>query len=501
MTTSNEILDQINKALNDAFRKTETLRRELLPKLDKNIKNNIGQIELNNMVMVVRELIDNFDRKGFLDELVIAAIRANPNNSELVKLRARMDDINPELRTHKLSENFLQLWSIISRIKRTNIISECLNIFKVLESAPDEKSDLENKFNDVKDIDEIFHYVLRKFLLVERENLNDGTKTVLSFAQYLADNKDVESSVKQELNNWISRIKKEYNLHINSVSHDAKPYLLIIISPEYNSFRVYAYLLLDYQNPQDINIIDIEYKSDEIALEAGIKFDSFHEIKNEVINNFIVKSEDRLHGLKINKQLIIEFFLPVQHFHEKIEQWELLDCWENRKKLGHEYGVVVRSYDLFQNRKLRKALRLLNDNRQRFNSLLPLKNDDIKAEIHHIDRLDCYFKDWDKLRFQLEKKIGLNLICAVPENDKIRMKIFQSIIDSGIIIVIWKTPNTSGSSSNLKIDEFLNLNSLTNLNNLFIDVKEKRRENYDIFLLCEEPHLNDLSLFPMITSE
>ncbi len=303
MTTSDEIIHQIDEALNDAFRQTEKLQRELSSKLDKNIRNNIyGYIELNKILSNVSCLIEEFDRKGFLDELVIAAIRANPNNPQLVDLRARMNDINPALRNHKLSENFLQLWSIIVRIKRTDIISECLKIFNVLESAPDEKSDLENKFNDVKDIDEIFHYVLKKFLLVERENLKDGTKTVLSFAQYLANNQDVENSVRQELNNWICQTKKEYNLHINSVSHDAKPYLLIIISPEYNSFRVYAYLLLDHQNPQDINII--EYKSDGIALEAGIKFDSFHEIKNEVINNFIEKSEDRLYGLKINKQLI-----------------------------------------------------------------------------------------------------------------------------------------------------------------------------------------------------
>lgn len=494
MKTSTDIKEQIKKALDDAFRKTKTLQIELVPKIDTNIKNHLGNLKLNNELSDLGNLIDDFDRKGFLDELVIAAIRANPKNSQLVDLMQKhtMDDINPVLKNKELSQEFDNLWSIICTINKDIIISECLNILSLFDFTNAEKSDLEYKFKDLKNIEGIFCYVLKKFLLVEREKFNNGTKTVLYFAQYLANNKDVENSVKPELNSWIVQTTNKYNLPTIRVSSNAQPYLLIIISPEDNSFRVYAYLMPDHNNLQSIE--PIEYERDGIALEPGRKFDSFHEIKNKVIDSFIEKSQEKLFSLKIYTELIIEFFVPVQHLHEKIEQWEILGDWgeeDDVKILGQEYGVVVRSYDLFQNPKLRKALRQLNNKRINFNLLRQESN-----SIPHINELDCYCNNWNNLRSKLENAIGLVLTPPVPENDKIRTKLFQEIISSGIIMVIWKIPNTSGSSPIDKNDELFNLNSLTNLNNLFIDVKKKRREKHDIFLLCEEPHLNNLPLCP-----
>lgn len=492
MTTSTDIKEQIEKALDDAFRKTKTLQIELVPKIDTNIKNHWGNLKLNNELSDLVNLIDDFDRKGFLDELVIAAIRANPKNSQLVDLtqKHRMDDINPVLKNKELSQEFDNLWSIICTINKDIIISECLKILSLFDFTNAEKSDLEYKFKDLKNIEGIFCYVLKKFLLVEREKLNNGTKTVLHFAEDLANNKDVENSVKQELNSWIFQTKNKYNLPRISVSSSTQPYLLIIISPEDNSFRVYAYLMPDNNNLQSIE--PIEYEQDGIALEPGIKFDSFHEIKNKVIDSFIEKSQKKLLILKIYTELIIEFFVPVQHLHEKIEQWEILGDWENDVKiLGQEYGVVVRSYDLFQNPKLIKALRQLNNKRENFNLLRQQSN-----SIPHINELDCYCNNWNNLKSKLQNAIGLVLTPPIPENEKIRTKLFQEIISSGIIMVIWKIPNTSGSSQIDKNDDCDLFDSLTNLNKLFLDVKEKRSENHDIFLLCEEPHLDKLPLCP-----
>jgi hypothetical protein len=481
-----EIKKEMEEALDDAFRNQGELKNALIYKLDENLRTLFSNEELNGKIM---DLIENFESKSLLHELFIAAIRKNPTNEKLLNLSNKMDEICPLVSKKNLSQNFDELWSIIKTIKKDIVINECLKVLETFVSVQNEKSNLEKKLNEVRNIEKIFCFCLKYFFLVERENFNGETKTVLHLARNLANNEDVENPVKEKLNSWIANTKDTYNFQLSQAPSNVQPYLLIIISPENNSFRVYAYLMPDHNDPQSIE--PIEYEQDEIALEAGIKCDSFEEIKNQV--NFLTEnSEKKLVSLEINKELIIEFFLPVQHLYEKVERWELLAWRDEKKILGKEYGVVVRSYDLFYNPKLRKQLRQLNSNRQKFNSICNnLECNTIQAVIHQINELK-FSCDFEKLRFQLEReeKIVLKLNCPIPENEKTRTELSKFLIDSSFIMVIWEISNTSDLNPVPENDELLTVKSLTNLNNLFLDVKTKRREEHDIFLLCEEPHLD-----------
>lgn len=489
MRISTKLRDKIEKALDDAFRKREQLRRALLNKLDCKTMNCFGYQELENEIP---ELIDSFERKGFLDELVIAAIRENRNNNKLLELEKDIYIINPDVNHQELSQEFDDLWSIIVKIPFDIIKTEFIQTLSHYNYMSEQKSDLEFKLDEVKKTQIIFSFIIKKTLISEIKNTNSDIKPIFMFAKSLAIHENIDDSVKITLKKWLKQKKNKHDLVAN-FSSNAQPYLFIIISPENEYFRVYAYLMPDHNNPQRIE--PIESRKGETELERGIKCDSFEEIKHES-DDLIRQSDALLDKFDVLNEPIIEFFLPIEYLHEKVEQWEYNDIWD-KKLIGKSYAVVMRCSDQFKYRKLKRKLKR---KRTIFNGLRQVLNHDfIQEHIYHLNELDSNSCDWSTLSYDLEEKIGLKLNCSKPKNDEIYTKLFRSIISSGVNIIVWEIPNTSEFNSTHKNDELLNLNSLSNLNNLFFSVRKRRREGHDVFLLCEDPGLDDLLLDSELT--
>ncbi|MDF5733495.1 MAG: effector-associated domain EAD1-containing protein, partial [Rhizonema sp. PD38] len=87
-----EVEEKIKAAIQDAFRTRGDLEQMFKYQLDDNLSKYVGDGGLDE---AISKIIDKFDSQSRLDELVIAAIMANPTNDSLNNLANEINDIFP----------------------------------------------------------------------------------------------------------------------------------------------------------------------------------------------------------------------------------------------------------------------------------------------------------------------------------------------------------------------------------------------------------------------
>lgn len=498
-----QLKEKIIKSLNDAFRKQADLEQMFQLKLGENLFNYVGNYGLNHMIS---EVVDKFDSQNRLDELVIGAIRMNPNNSDLQNLVSNIKNINNSVISHELSDVFDDLLKIIRAIEFP-IIEQV--IVRVLSDKIKDKIQLEKIQTKFKDLENLYSeysrktiqfFIIKKLLLVEYETLSDGTKTSVLFAHYLANSTEVEqTNNSQELKKWVKDTVNKYNLKSPTFVERESPevirvYLLIIIKPENNQYRINAYLIPNEEDKENIEPLDIE------LAEKGILC-TFDKIR-EKVPEFIKKSETHIINNTTRPwELTIEFFLPIDHLNAKVEQWQYAyDDDLDDTLLGEKCRVVVRSSDRLQRgdwiRALRFGIERLKNVRSELNDQI------IQDKFVHLTELNSF--NWKILKNTLEKdKIGLKLSCPLPPvSDEKYKELFKAILISGIPIAVWKRSSIPNMNPLDEFNKFLNVNSLSDCSKLFKLFLEERKlayqetqcENYlgyHLGVLCEEPNLEE----------
>jgi hypothetical protein len=508
MTTPSDIKERIKTALDDAFRTPEKLKEMLQYKLGENFYKYGVNIGLSD---IISELINTFDSQNRLDELVIAAIRANPTNLMLHNL-ADIIDIQSSV-NNKLSEDFSDLLKTILNKIDFNIIKTVL-FGTLLEKIKDTNKldSIKSKFKDVEEIpNEQFKngiecFLIKKLLLEEYETLIDRNNkkvlTVLRFVENLANNTELKRAKNSQiLEDWVAKMVTRHGLdHSSSPESESdgsiRSYLLIIIKREENNqYRINAYLIPNEEDKDNIEPLDIE------LAEKGILC-TFDQIKKN-IPNFIDQSAEALSSKTTRPwELTIEFFLPTEHLNEQVEHWDFSSQGSLERYIGDEYSVVVRSYERLKKynyiNSLRQGRLKLTNVRQK----LEMQSiQDVKCVFEHLESLDTF--NWRELRNKLleKEKIGLKISSPLPSTSETKYKeLFQAIFDSGTPIVIWK--RSSSIPHNLNVD----CQVLVNSSNLFSLVLSERRAaygrsiqererhlGYHVGILCEEPNLEEYS--------
>ncbi|NJL69167.1 MAG: hypothetical protein HC894_25580 [Microcoleus sp. SM1_3_4] len=132
--------------------------------------------------------------------------------------------------------------------------------------------------------------------------------------------------------------------------------------------------------------------------------------------------------------LTVELFLPVDYLCEPVDLWNIQDDFDNSVRLGCQHRLVVRSYD----RAVKPGLK--NEFSRSWHSAKEfLENQPdarlLQNKIQHLERIEC-----DRLMLlqeELKQKIGLKIICALPESEREMIKFLQAMLMSGIPIAFW----------------------------------------------------------------
>jgi hypothetical protein len=482
MDLPGSLLKEIEEALQAAFPNKEELERMLRYECDSHLN-----AESNRYTLILFQVIQDFDRTNKLPELIRGALKDNPSNSKLKEVNKKIE-VFYFINDNPILNSFSQeLTPILEKINFGKIKGVCDKVIPELSiNLPD------FEINDINSLKYLFY----KY----SDLLSDDTLPILKFVHLLACDKTQDSEIRQKLQNWADNTVKKYNLKPLTFYKRELPevlfaYLLIIIKPEENNqYRINAYLIPNEEDKDNVEPLDLE------STEKGILC-TFDQIK-ENIPNFIKKSE----AILINNtnrpwELTIEFFLPITHLNEKVEQWKYSynDDLDN-SNIGEKCRVVVRSSDRLQRGDWIKALRFgmkrLKDVRAELNDQI------IQDRFVHLTELNSF--NWNKLKNTLEKdKIGLKLSCLPPVSDEKYKELFKAILISGIPIAIWKRSNSMPNmNSQDEFNQFLNVTSLNNCSNLFKLILEERKiayqealcENYlgyHLGIFCEEPNLEE----------
>ncbi|MCC5659175.1 effector-associated domain EAD1-containing protein [Nostoc sp. XA010] len=481
MNLPGPLLKEIEEALQAAFPSKEELERMLRYECDIHL-----DAESNRYTLILFKVIQDFERLNKLTELIRGALKANPNNIKLNEVNKKIKAIYP------INDNFIlnsfneELTPILEKINFGKIKVIC---YKVIPELSINLPDFE--INDINSLKDLFY----KY----SDLLSDGTLPILKFVHFLACDKTLEQSTRQKLQNWVGNTVNEYKLKIPTFFESELPqvlqaYLLIIVKPEENNnYRLNAYLIPNEEDKDNIEPLDIELAKKGILC-------TFDKIQ-EKVPEFIKKSEKHIINNTTRPwELTIEFFLPIAHLNEKVEQWQYsYDDDLDDSLLGEKCRVVVRSSDRLQRGDWIRALRFGIDRLK--NVRAELNDQIIQDKFVHLTELNSF--NWKSLKNTLEKdKIGLKFSCPLPVSDEKYKELFKAILISGIPIAVWKRSSISNMNPIDEFNKFLNVNSLSDCSKLFNLLLEERKlayqeaqcENYlgyHLGVLCEEPNLEE----------
>ncbi|NJM62736.1 MAG: hypothetical protein HC849_25130 [Oscillatoriales cyanobacterium RU_3_3] len=414
---------------------------------------------------------------------IISVAKQQSHNPEIQKIVEtcidRLIEFDADLLTVK---SLINLWNILKQINDFQIIEKLvMRIQPAIEiHCPEEvkyltESELSNWFKCFT----ILKLLLEEYPICEKE------PSVLIFVKDLSENENLEDAIKKQLDEWLNNIDPNFKPRASNTSgtRELQAYLMIAINPEKkNQVRAIATILCISPTGKQKEIsVHLNPQSNERGVLCTRK-----KLPN-IIEQFIQKSISNVLQTPENLlgcvcyDLTVELFLPVDYLCEPVDLWNIQDDFDNSVRLGCQHRLVVRSYD----RAVKPGLK--NEFSRSWHSAKEfLENQPdarlLQNKIQHLDRIEC-----DRLMLlqeELKQKIGLKIICALPESEREMMKFLQAMLMSGIPIAFWtRCPELTPCEVDAGIKEFLTAQLLLNPCELLKKVKTERESAF----CCETP--------------
>lgn len=179
----------------------------------------------------------------------------------------------------------------------------------------------------------------------------------------------------------------------------------------------------------------------------------------------------------------IEAFLPWQHFHQRIHEWQINVGLGRPKRLRSFRDTVVRSLDrLTQPDWVEEWLETLGD---RWNCLQGCCEQELGQYCHKSETCDCEALEEDL--FELECLV-FKLLAALPEAVEDLEQLLSLVIWSGIPIWFWSYGCLEDSKPLLKtIDTLLTADNLQDSATFAAAIRKQRKTLPDLGVLCDCP--------------
>ncbi|OLT58618.1 VMAP-C domain-containing protein [Moorena bouillonii] len=335
--TPGYLLKEINKALCSAF--TSENQLEMMVNYELNIK--LKEVASGgNLKEIVHRLVENFDAKNKLGNLIDGALKENPDNPDLKAIKEKF----------KITTSLID----ILRPLEKHFINQMQQAYQAccINKSWD---DWENKSPD--SLDEI---------LKELDEQPQGThneKPIVQFVDHLLKTGDIPNSHADQLNQWIrENANNPSDLLSQSSSHsqnhqqqnlDAQPYLLVKVdsSKQYHQKGQKRYLVSAWFIPDKNNYNYLEYPQNCKFLETrSADGESEQDVLSlKKLENFIKKFlSDPQNNSKFCKNTSIVFSLPYELLNYEIERINITNYYGLTCPMGKHYKVFIRSLKRFE---------------------------------------------------------------------------------------------------------------------------------------------------------
>jgi vWA-MoxR associated protein C-terminal domain/Effector-associated domain 1/vWA-MoxR associated protein middle region (VMAP-M) 1 len=437
-------------------------------------------------------LIEKAESEGQVEKLIFSAAKRQSENSDIQEF------IENNIRNSisKLIEFNADLLTATSLISLLNIL-KTLSDFQVIEklvrrivpaTETNRPEDIRNFSNS--NLSNWFKcFTVLKLLLEDYPGEPEQRPNILTFVENLLKEEQLDDSIKKQLKKWMQEIDPNFNDRDSNsetnprnvtptVSGALQAYLMIAVNAEKKTqVRAIASLLCISTTGVRKEIpVHLNLESNERGVLCTWK--KLPDIIDKLIKRSIdCELEKLVNELGcVGHNLTIELFLPVDYLCEPVDCWKIKDCWDDIVNLGCEHRLVLRSYDRAIKPKLKNDLSLSWNSAKKFLEQKP----DVKSlqnKIKCLDQIDC--NQLMRLKAELEQKIGLKVICALPESKQEKKQFFQKVLDSGIPIAFWiRCSELPSGEVEAVIDRFLTTQLLLNSCELLEKVKQERRSAF-----------------------
>jgi vWA-MoxR associated protein C-terminal domain/vWA-MoxR associated protein middle region (VMAP-M) 1/Effector-associated domain 1 len=433
-------------------------------------------------------LIEKAESEGQVEKLIFSAAKRQSENSDIQEF------IENNIRNSisKLIEFNVDLLTATSLISLLNIL-KTLSDFQVIEklvrrivpaTETNRPENIKNFSNS--NLSNWFKcFTVLKLLLEDYPGEPEQRPNILTFVENLLKEEQLDDSIKKQLKKWMQEIDPNFNDRDSNsetnprnvkptVSGALQAYLMIVVNPEKKTqLRAIASLLCISTTGVRKEIpVHLDSESNERGVLCTMKkLPTF-------IGKFIQKSilllenPDFLLGCDYYDDLTVELFLPIDYLCEPVDCWKIKNTWDNLVNLGCEHRLVVRSYDRLVKPSLKNAFSKSWHSAKEF---LEQKPDvaSLQNKIQRLDKIDC-----DRLMLlqaELEQKIGLKVICALPKSEREMIHFLQVMLMSGIPIAFWiRCSELPSCEVATIIDRFLTTQLLLNSCELLEKVRLER---------------------------
>lgn len=481
---------ELRRALESAFTSEADLKQLVRENLNETLQTVAKGENIRELIVSLIAWTESEER---VEKLVIAAAYERCGNLEIQRFIEnnidKLIEFDHDVLSLKLVVKLITIFkqiidfAVIWEIGKT-ILPSNITVVRPQEIQVFEQFDLSNWFKCFR---------LLK-LLLEDYPLLDQRSSILTLVEHLLKEESVDSSIKQQLEEWLNKIEPKFNCQPSGTEQDStassqpvsgalQAYLMITVNPEKKT-QVRATASLLCISPIGIRK-QIPVHLNPESNERGVLC-TWKKLPN-TIDKFIQQSisyalnaPENLLGCA-NYDLTIELFLASEYLGEPIDRWDIKDDFDNPVRLGSKHRLVVRSYDRVAKPGLKNAFSKSWHSTKEFLE----QNPDaalLQQKIQHLDKIDC--NRLILLQEELQQKIGLKVICALPESEREMVKFFQAMLSSGIPIAFWTRCRELPSCEIVAgIDQFLTTKLLLNSCELLEKVRKERASAF----CCEMP--------------
>ena len=321
---------KIRQAIISAYPNIAELRMMVDDELNCNLDSIAGD---SNLEQVVFNLINTSEAQGWLEDLIRAAIKSNPGNSDL---KVIAEKLLPDISLLKILKPFEHKY-----------MKEMYEVYKAIyyESYSDNVWDNETPNN--------LNELLEKIIDIPNSNHEES---ILQFlVSFLIKTEKELTPIKDELiewgelhysNNFSQLLDKERNkIQQKEQEQKNKPsYLIVVLKPHLTDKELYFFQAWFIPNGE---IGKFHPQTGQGYIPLTLEKEGYKKFEETKIANFLASCFNQIceHSTFSRGQTKIQFFLPYELLNQPIDNWKIPEDEDDiPSPIGREYNVILRLY-------------------------------------------------------------------------------------------------------------------------------------------------------------
>ncbi|MDY6941106.1 MAG: hypothetical protein SWY16_26040 [Cyanobacteriota bacterium] len=480
MNWTNDAKKEFRELLISIYQNIGELEMFVADSIDKNLANITQASKLDKCAF---DIIQRLEKSGELDDFFNYFFEKNKDNQtygrRIKSLQSKISKL-VQYKTKILSQDWESLFTILNENDLHIIAQSCKAAFKDCF-----KLELKEIYPDCPKLDSLPHVrqVLEKYDKPELA-VAFANRAIGLIAKLEGDARDTSAIADwREQIAQIHAVDPKIGIPVHSQQIDA--YLLVALRRQGGSIHLLAELHRTgekYGQPIDLDPNNRWFSctfSDDGDVEIS-------QTIAEPLSRLIEEAE--LRSDKEITSFTLEFFLPPEYLDLRVHEWEIIDGFDKRTKLGEYCPFIVRSLERAMNPRW-----LQNFNRSWMSWSQNISASQTIAR-HCIDVRDSTCEELSSGNV-LINKIGVKLAAGLPEDRERRNSIFWMLIKSHVPVTFWiDRAECCGERVIQQVIQdfngFLTTSSLNNFSLLAREIQKKRipgKATYHLGMLCDCP--------------